>query len=134
MHVLSEKPASGPAKAFAEVMKVPSLYQGDPVVPQALYYAARCQLELSESLKAKEIFTGIAAKFPGSPYAAPALYDLGRISFTEGNPVEAKVSFKALLSRYPAGLYSNEAASAVASVESAEEKKGGGGHTEVKTL
>lgn len=110
--------------AFAEFMKVPSLYQGDPVVPQSLYYAAKCQMGLSEFMKAREIFARIAADFPDSPYAAPALYSLGQISLTEGNSDEAKGAFKTLLDRYPAGLYSNEAAAAIRLAESAGEKKG----------
>lgn len=119
-----KNPDRDPREAFAEFMKVPSLYRGDPAVPQALYYAAKCQGELGEFMKAQGIFTQITAEFPGSPYAAPAFYNLGLISLTEGNANDARASFKTLLSRYPAGLYSNEAASAAASIESAEEKKG----------
>jgi TolA-binding protein len=119
-----KNPGRNLQEAFAEFMKVPSLYRGDPIVPQALYYAAKCQLELNESMKAKKIFDRIAAEFPGSPYAAPALYNLGQISLTDGNAGDAEVTFKTLLSRYPAGLYSSEAAAGVKSAESEGEKKG----------
>jgi TolA-binding protein len=110
--------------AFAEFMKVPSLYQGDPVIPQALYYAAKCQSGLGEFTKARDIFTRITADFPDSPYAAPALYNIGRIYLTEGNADEAMGAFKSLLGRYPAGLYSNQAASALSMAGSDKEKKG----------
>jgi TolA-binding protein len=111
-------------QAFAEFMKVPSLYQSDSAIPQALYYAAKCQMELKELARAKEILGRVVAEFPDSPYAAPALYNLGRISLTEGNSGEAETSFNALLSRYPAGLYSTEAAAGIKSAESAGAKKG----------
>jgi TolA-binding protein len=109
-------------QAYAEFMKVPSLYQGDPVIPQALYYAAKCQLGLGEFTKARDIFARITADFPDSPYAAPALYNVGRISLTEGNADEAMGAFKTLLGRYPAGLYSSQAASALSMAESADKK------------
>jgi TolA-binding protein len=111
-------------QAFAEFMKVPSLYQSGSALPQALYYGAKCQLELKELARAKEILGRIVAEFPDSPYAAPALYNLGRMSLTAGNACDAEVSFKTLLSRYPAGLYSSEAAAGIKSAESAEKKKG----------
>ena len=66
-----KNPGRDLTKAFAEFMKVPSLYQGDPVVPQALYYAARCQLELNEFMKAKEIFTQDSRKIPRFPVCRP---------------------------------------------------------------
>jgi TolA-binding protein len=117
-----KNPGRDLAQAYAAFMKVPSLYQGDPVIPQALYYAAKCQLGLGEFTKARDIFTRITADFPDSPYAAPALYNVGRISLTEGNADEAMGAFKSLLGRYPAGLYSIQAASALSMAGSADKK------------
>ncbi len=105
--------------AFREFMKIPSIFAADgggqtvgagrAAIPQALYYAAKCLMDMKEYAQADGIFTRVSREFPRSPYAAPALYCLGMANLAQGDTSGALAAFKEMLAGYPAGLYSDKA-------------------------
>ncbi len=106
--------------AFNEFMKIPAIFAADgnsektsgagqAAIPQALYYAAKCRMDMKDYAQAEEILARIGREFPGSPYAAPALYCLGMSNLARGDAAGALAAFKAMLAGYPAGLYSDRA-------------------------
>ncbi len=116
--------------AFNEFMKIPAIFAADgksektsgagrTAIPQALYYAAKCRMDMKDYAKASEIFTRVYRDFPGSPYAAPALYCLGMANLAQGSATDALSAFKTMLARYPAGLYSDRAKAEIGLIENA---------------
>ncbi len=116
--------------AFSEFMKIPAIFAADgkgentsgagqPAISQALYYAAKCRMEMKDYAQAGEIFKRVYSDFPGSPYAAPALYCLGMAKLARGNASGALADFKAMLAGYPAGLYSDRAKTEIGLIKSA---------------
>ncbi|MHB8173270.1 MAG: tetratricopeptide repeat protein [Nitrospirota bacterium] len=126
-----ENPERDLNAAFKEFMKVPSLLATDAsdaarpdsgraaAVSQALYYAAKCRMDMNKFAEAKEIFSRVIKEFPGSPYAAPALYGLGRACLIQGDSPGALAAFRTVRARYPAGLYSDKAIAEIVQIESA---------------
>ena len=114
--------------AFREFMKIPSIFAADgkdgqtgdaarAAIPQALYYAAKCLMDMKDYAQADEILARIGREFPNSPYAAPALYCLGMASLAQGNTPGALAAFRGMLAGYPAGLYSDKAAAEIGLIE-----------------
>jgi len=100
-------------KAVAGFLKIQYFYPDSPLLDDALYQAALCQIRMKKYAQAESELRSFTAKFPNSEFTAPALYRLGLTLIIEGKADEALQAFQSVRDGHPAGLYRQQALDAI---------------------